>query len=281
MIAGMEVTRKHITVVTGGARGIGAAICTRLAAEGHDVVIGYRSAADRAREVAAAVEAAGARAITVELDTADPAGVDRLFDAAAELGPITGLVNNAGIVGPVGRLVDIPIDELERVYAVNVVGVLLCARRAARDMLEHDGGAIVNISSGAAIGPGRAPFKDARPANGGTMYGATKAALERFTQGLAQEVAGHNISVTAVSPSQVVPTAGTVYHKLVKGMDDPNGEPPIYMAKAVLLLASEPAEKINGRVTYSQQILSEYGLLGDRKPTGRGVSVKGTGYSQI
>ena len=78
-----------------------------------------------------------------------------------------------------------------------------------------------------------------------------------------------------------VPTAGTVYHKLVKGMDDPKSEPPILMAKAVLLLTSEPADKVNGRVTYSQQILSEYGQLGERKPTGRGVTEKGTGYSQI
>jgi citronellol/citronellal dehydrogenase len=139
-------------------------------------------------------------------------------------------------------------------------------------------GAIVNISSGAAIGPGRAPFKDARPVNGGTMYGATKAALERFTQGLAQEVATHNIAATALSPSQVVATPGTVFHKLVAGMDDPKAEPATYMARAALLLASEPAQKVNGRVTYSQQLLGEYRLLD--KPTGRGVTSKGSGYSQ-
>jgi NAD(P)-dependent dehydrogenase (short-subunit alcohol dehydrogenase family) len=111
------------------------------------------------------------------------------------------------------------------------------------------------------------------------MYGATKAALERFTQGLAQEVAGHNIAVSALAPSHVVPTPGTVYHKLVSGMGDPRGEPPILMARAALLLASEPAAKVNGRVTYSQQILGEYGLI--EKPAGRGVTTKGSGYSQI
>ena len=111
------------------------------------------------------------------------------------------------------------------------------------------------------------------------MYGATKAALERFTQGLAQEVASHDIAVTAVSPSQTVATPGTVYHKLMSGMDDPRGEPPAYMAHAALLLASEPPKKVNGRVTYSQQMLGEYGLLD--KPTGRGVTTKGSGYSQI
>ena len=111
------------------------------------------------------------------------------------------------------------------------------------------------------------------------MYGATKAALERFTQGLAQEVADHGIAVTCFSPSQVVPTPGTVYHKLVSGMDDPRGEHPTVMAQAALLLATEPAEKVNGRVTYSQQILKEFGWIEDAK--GRGVDTPGSGYSQI
>src|SRR5690606_25362648 len=129
------------------------------------------------------------------------------------------------------------------------------------DMIRTGRGAIVNISSGSAIGPGRGPYED-KTVKGGVMYGATKAALERFTQGLAQELAQHGtIAVTAVSPSQVVPTPGTVFHKLVSGIDDPRGEPPEYMAKAALLLASEPAEKVNGRVTYSQQILKEFGWI--------------------
>jgi NAD(P)-dependent dehydrogenase (short-subunit alcohol dehydrogenase family) len=112
------------------------------------------------------------------------------------------------------------------------------------------------------------------------MYGATKAALERFTQGLAQEVAHYDgISVTAVSPSQVVPTPGTIHHKLVSGVDDPKGEHPILMARAALLLASEPAAKVNGRVTYSQQILHEFGWIDDAK--GRGVTIQGSGYSLV
>ena len=104
-------------------------------------------------------------------------------------------------------------------------------------------------------------------------------ALERFTQGLAQEVAPHNVAVSALSPSQVVATPGTIYHRIATGMDDPRTEPPAYMARAALVLASEPVDKVNGRVTYSQQILGEYGLID--KPTGRGVTSKGSGYSQI
>jgi NAD(P)-dependent dehydrogenase (short-subunit alcohol dehydrogenase family) len=112
------------------------------------------------------------------------------------------------------------------------------------------------------------------------MYGASKAALERFTQGLAQEVAASGgIAISALSPSRVVPTPGTVYHKLVDGMEDPRGEPPMLMAQAALLLASEPADKVNGRVCYSQEILKEFGWIDNA--VGRGVDLPGSGYSQI
>jgi len=166
-----------------------------------------------------------------------------------------------------------------RAFAVDVHGPFMLAKDVLRDMIPRRSGAIVNISSGAAIGPGRGPYAD-QSVRGGTMYGAVKAALERFTQGLAQEMARYGgITVAAVSPSRVVPTPGTVFHKLVSGMHDPRGEPPDYMARAVLLLATEPAASMNGRVTYSQQILKEYGLLD--AASGRGVDTPGSGYSQI
>jgi len=81
-----------------------------------------------------------------------------------------------------------------------------------------------------------------------------------------------------VSPSQIVPTPGTVYHRLVKSMDDPRGEPPLLMARAALLLATQPLEKISGRVTYSQQILKEFGWITEGR--GRGVETRGSGYSE-
>ena len=117
-------------------------------------------------------------------------------------------------------------------------------------------------------------------ARGGVMYGATKAALERFTQGLTQEVSAHgNIAVTCVSPSRVVPTPGTIHHNLVTGVDDPRGEHPDVMARAALLLASEAPERINGRVTYSQLILKEFGWI--EAAVGRGIESRGSGYSEI
>ena len=85
--------------------------------------------------------------------------------------------------------------------------------------------------------------------------------------------------MSCVSPSRTVPTPGTVYHKLMVSLDDPRGEPPTMMARAVLLLASKPAEKVNGRVTYSQQILKEFGWIDTG--AGRGIDTVGTGYSQI
>ena len=85
--------------------------------------------------------------------------------------------------------------------------------------------------------------------------------------------------MTCVSPSQVVPTPGTVYHRLVTSMDDPRGEPPVLMAQAVLVLATEPLDRVTGRVTYSQQLLKEFGWITDGR--GRGIETRGSGYSEI
>jgi NAD(P)-dependent dehydrogenase (short-subunit alcohol dehydrogenase family) len=188
-----DEVERHVTVVTGGGRGIGAATCRRLAADGHDVVLGYRAAQAAAEATAESVREAGVRCVAVRMDTANADDVDRLFDAAAETGPVTGLVNNAGITGPVGRLVDVPPDELLRVFEVDVVGYLLCARRAARDMTGR-GGAIVNVSSAAATlgSPGEY-----------VHYAGAKAAVDAITVGLAKELGADGIRVNAVAPGTV------------------------------------------------------------------------------
>ena len=203
----------------------------------------------------------------------------KLVEAArAAYGRIDALVNNAALNYYIPT-VEYPTNRWIKAFAVNVHAPFILSKAVLPDMIAAGRGAIVNISSGSAIGPGRGPYKDQK-VRGGVMYGATKAALERFTQGLAQEVAQHGgIAVSCVSPSRTVPTPGTVYHKLMASLDDPRGEPPMMMARAALLLASEPAEKVNGRVTYSQQILKEFGWID--KGVGRGVDTPGTGYSQI
>ena len=175
---------------------------------------------------------------------------------------------------------DYPINKWMRSWAVNFHAPFILSQHALVDMIPRRRGVIVNISSGSAIGPGRGPYPDPAPgARGGTCYGAEKAALERFTQGLASEVYPYGISVSSVAPSQVVPTPGTVHHRLVTSMDDPRGEPPLLMAKAALLLATEPLDKTTGRVTYSQPLLREFGWITEAK--GRGVDTPGSGYSEI
>ncbi|WP_407554955.1 SDR family oxidoreductase [Streptomyces sp. Pv4-95] len=186
---------RPVTVVTGGSRGIGAATCLRLAADGHDLALGYVSNAAAAEDVAAAVRAAGARCATVRVDTSVEADVERLFDiAAAELGPVTGLVNNAGVTGPLGKLADARTEDLRRVVEVNLLGCLMCCRRAARDMAALGSGAIVNISSAAATLGGPGDY---------VHYAATKAATDALTVGLSKELGPEGIRVNAVAPGLI------------------------------------------------------------------------------
>ena len=227
------------------------------------------------------INEAGGEAKPVTVNISLQEDCERLFTETHELyGNVDVLVNNAALTYflPVR---DYPINRWMRSWAVNFHAPFILSQLALEDMIPNGSGSIVNISSGAAIGPGRGPYADVPANSGGTCYGAEKAALERFTQGLAQEVYSDRISVTCVSPSQVVPTPGTVFHNLVTGMDDPRGEHPELMAKAALLLATEPVEKVSGRVTYSQQILKEFGWIDEGKGTGVDNDRIGSGYSQV
>ena len=183
---------RRLTVVTGGGRGIGAAVARRLAAEGHDLVLGYERDEAAAEATADAVRAAGVSCRTVRADVADAEQVDVLFDAVAEWGRITGLVNNAGVTLHLGDLVDTPVDVVRRVVEVNLTGAILVARRALRDMT--DGGTIVNVSSAAATLGSPHEY---------VHYAAAKAGVDALTVGLAAEVAPRRIRVNAVAPGTV------------------------------------------------------------------------------
>ncbi|MFI8997208.1 SDR family oxidoreductase [Streptomyces sp. NPDC053542] len=186
------MTARPVTLVTGGSRGIGAATCVRLAAAGHDLALSYVQDAGAAERTAEAVRAAGARCVVVRADTVEEADVNRLFDAAADrLGPVTGLVNNAGVTGPLGRLADADTAVLRRVLDVNVLGALLCCRRAAQVMAPRRTGAIVNVSSAAATLGSPGDY---------VHYAASKAALDALTVGLAKELGPDGIRVNAVAP---------------------------------------------------------------------------------
>ncbi|MET1075352.1 MAG: SDR family oxidoreductase [Umezawaea sp.] len=221
----------HVTVVTGGSRGIGAATVRRLAAQGHHLAIGYRRAKPEADALVAQIQAAGGRAVAVRVDTTSADDVDGLFDTAASaLGPVTGLVNNAGVTSPAGPLADLRVEDLRTVVDVNLVGALLCARRAARDLTE--GGAIVNVSSAAATlgSPGEY-----------VHYAAAKAAVDALTIGLAKELGPRGIRVNCVAPG----TVRTDIHT-VSGIPDR----PDRMAAVIPLRRAGEPEDIAAAITW-------------------------------
>ena len=189
---------QRVVIVTGGSRGIGAAICQRLAADGYAVAVNYTAHRALADAVVAAIVAAGGQAAAFAGDVSVEADAMRLFtQAQAELGPLYGLVNNAGILGGSSRLEDLSAEALARVLAVNVTGSMLCAREAVRHLSTRrggQGGAIVNMTSVASRlgGPGEL-----------VHYATTKGAIDTFTLGLAREVADEGIRVNAVAPGLI------------------------------------------------------------------------------
>ena len=278
-----------VSIITGASRGIGAEIAKLYAKEGSKVICAARTVREGDHSVLEGslegtvtdIREAGGEATAVAVNVSEPEECETLVQATRDCyGPPDILVNNAALTYfiPVSEY---PINRWMRSWQVNFQAPFILSQLVLQDMIPRGSGNIVNISSGSAVGPGSGPYT-IPPANpGGTCYGAEKAALERFTQGLAMEVYQHGVSVTCVAPSQVVPTPGTVYFNLVSGMDDPRGEPAELMAQAALLLASEPLDKVTGRVTYSQQILSEFGWMTDGKGRGVDPAMPGSGYSQI
>ena len=190
--------RVGVVIVTGGGRGIGAATARLAAHDGYHVCVNYRSDAGSAESVAADARAAGVKAIAVQGDVAREADVMRLFDAAAtELGSVTALVNNAGILERQCRLDEMEAERFERVLATNVTGALLCAREAVRRMSTRHGGtggAIVNVGSMASRLGSPGEYID---------YAASKGAIDSLTIGLAKEVAEEGIRVNAVRPGVI------------------------------------------------------------------------------
>lgn len=186
-----------LTVVTGGSRGIGAATVLALARDGHDVVFSFRSDAESADRVRTTAIETGTRCVAVQADVTEQPDVERLFGTAAEIGMVTGLVNNAGLTAHVGDLANTPVEVIRNVIDVNLVGVVLCARQAIRAMSTRRGGrggAIVNISSAAATLGSPHEY---------VHYAAAKAGVDALTVGLAKEVADDGIRVNAVAPGIV------------------------------------------------------------------------------
>ncbi|MFA7669565.1 MAG: SDR family oxidoreductase [Burkholderiaceae bacterium] len=186
-----------VVLITGASRGIGAATATLAARDGFDVAIGYIKHDAAARQVAEAVRRRGRRAAIIQGDISQPADITRLFVQAEEqLGPVTAVVNNSGITGPIGPFSQTSRATIEEVFRVNVFGTMECCREAV-ERFRRNGipGVIVNVSSVAARTG--APHEYIH-------YAASKAAVETFTLGLAREVAEHRIRVCAVAPGSTL-----------------------------------------------------------------------------
>jgi len=234
-------------IVTGGARGIGAATARLAARQGYAVCVNYLSSAKAAEAVVKEIKDAGGRAISVQGDVAREADVIRMFDTAIrELGPMTVLVNNAGILERQTRVDDMEAARFERVFATNITGSFLCAREAVKRMSTRHGGkggSIVNVGSMASTLGSPGEYVD---------YAASKGAIDAMTIGLAREVAEEGIRVNAVRP-------GVIYTDIHAAGGEPGrvdrvkaavpmkrGGTPEEVARAILWLASDEASYTTG-----------------------------------
>ena len=235
-----------LVIITGGSRGIGAATARLAAAGGYRVALTYRTRADAAGAVVAAIAQAGGHAEAFQADVSREDHVLRLFRQVDGLGTVSGLVNNAGTLEPQSRVDAMDAARLTRVLAANVTGSFLCAREAVRRMSSRyggAGGAIVNVSSMAAAIGSPNEYVD---------YAAAKGAIDSFTRGLAKEVATEGIRVNAVRP-------GPVYTDIHASGGEPGrvdrvkdavpmkrGVEPDEIAKAILWLLSDEASYVTG-----------------------------------
>jgi 3-oxoacyl-[acyl-carrier protein] reductase len=229
--------REGCALVTGSARGIGAATATALAADGWPVAVNYRSDADGAEAVAEAIRDSGGRAEAIQADVRDPAAVGELFKAVEEhLGQVLVLVNNAGVRAD-GLAPQLGDDEWERVLDTNLSAAFRATRRALKPMIRARFGRVINIAS--VVGP--------RANAGQANYAASKAGLIGFTKTVAVEVARRGVTVNAVAPGYVeTQLTDGVGNGLVEAIPARRPGTPEEIASCVRFLASEDASYITG-----------------------------------
>jgi NAD(P)-dependent dehydrogenase (short-subunit alcohol dehydrogenase family) len=255
-----------VALVTGASRGIGAAIAERFAQSGATVVVTARTVDPAASKLAGTIHEtveritqSGGSAVAIGADLSRVSERERLVaETVKQVGPIDVLVNNAAVTYFI-PVIGFSAKQFQLMFDVEVTAPFNLAQLVLPGMIAKGEGWILNISSGAARHPTFPP--DPARHGGGAVYGMCKAALERFSTGLASEVYANNVAVNALSPNRVVPTPGTVFHHLVRP-EDPNQvvEPSEVMAEAALALCSVAPRSRTGRIAYSQDLLNELGI---------------------
>ncbi len=247
----------QVVIVTGGGRGIGRAIAIGLSSAGASVAVIARSK-DQITETADHITQAGGRAIAIPADVSDPEAVQRMFlEVERALGPVDLLVNNAGLVGPIGPTWEVDPEEWWRCLEVNVRGPMLCSRAVLPGMIARKSGRIVNVASGA--GTFAIPYLGA--------YVTSKTALIRLTEILASEVAEHGVKVFAIEPGTVRTAMAEYALESEEGQrwmpwfrdifEQGRDVPPDQAARLVTLLASGRADALSGRFfTVHDDVLS-------------------------
>ncbi|MEA2171316.1 MAG: hypothetical protein QOF76_4616 [Solirubrobacteraceae bacterium] len=275
-----------VAIVTGASRGIGADIARMLGAGGASVVCAARTLTDAGgplsgtlEETVAGVREAGGSAHPFAVNLAKDDECEALVaEARSVFGPVDILVNNAA-VGFFGPTESLPLSRWVLSWRVMCHATFLLSQLVLADMKASGGGRIVNLTSESAIGPGRGPYDPSTPLVGDTSYGVHKVAVERLTQGLAQEVFADGIGVSAVAPSQIVATPGAVFNDHVSGPEDPKAEPAAYVPDAIRILLTAPLEQVSGRVVYSQQLLQEFGVITDARGYGVDAALPVSGFA--
>ena len=241
--------KDKVALVTGAGRGIGRAIATTFAEEGAKMVLASRTSGE-IDAVAAEIEARGGHALPVRTDVSRPEEVSRMVDRAAEVfGTVDILVNNAGVQGPIGPVVDVELDRWMETVQINLIGTFLCSKAVLPGMIARRAGKIINLSGGGAVTP-RPRF---------SAYSASKAAVVRFTETLAEEVRAFNVQVNAIAPGAVntrmldeVLRAGDAAGEQVIAealrQRETGGTPTDRAASLTLFLASDDSDGLTGRL---------------------------------